>query len=141
MWVIFDLCGTLANISHRLPEIKEGKYFASMEKIPYDILKTDIYLLHQMALKWGCKIAIVTGRDAQFEPQTRAWLKEHDIHYDEMYMRPEGSNDSDSEIKQKIYSGFFQKRNVLFVVDDRQQVVDMWRRNGLTCLQCQKGDY
>jgi len=28
-----------------------------------------------------------------------------------------------------------------FVVDDRQQVVDMWRRNGITCLQCDVGDF
>ena len=26
---------------------------------------------------------------------------------------------------------------VLFVVDDRQRVVDMWRAEGITCLQCE----
>jgi hypothetical protein len=31
--------------------------------------------------------------------------------------------------------------NILFAIDDRQQVVDMWRRRGITALQCAKGDF
>ena len=31
--------------------------------------------------------------------------------------------------------------DVLFAIDDRQQVVDMWRANGVTCLQCAPGDF
>lgn len=31
--------------------------------------------------------------------------------------------------------------NILFVIDDRDSVVEMWRRNGLTVLQCAKGDF
>lgn len=32
-------------------------------------------------------------------------------------------------------------REIAFTVDDRQQVVDMWRRRGITCLQCDVGDF
>jgi hypothetical protein len=32
-------------------------------------------------------------------------------------------------------------KDILFAVDDRQQVVDMWRRNGITCLQCDEGQF
>jgi len=32
-------------------------------------------------------------------------------------------------------------RDIAFAVDDRQQVVDMWRANGVTCLQCDVGDF
>ena len=31
--------------------------------------------------------------------------------------------------------------NVAMVFDDRQQVVDMWRQNGLTCFQVADGDF
>lgn len=48
----------------------------------------------------------------------------------------------DFEVKKEIFENkirdFFQ---VLFVVDDRQQVVDMWRNLGLVCLQCDYGDF
>jgi hypothetical protein len=30
---------------------------------------------------------------------------------------------------------------VAMVFDDRNQVVDMWRSNGLTCFQVAKGDF
>lgn len=32
-----------------------------------------------------------------------------------------------------------QGKDILFTIDDRQSVVDMWRANGITCLQCKKG--
>jgi len=31
--------------------------------------------------------------------------------------------------------------NVLCALDDRQQVVDMWRERGIRCLQVAKGDF
>ena len=31
--------------------------------------------------------------------------------------------------------------DVFAVFDDRQQVVDMWRQNGLTCFQVADGDF
>ena len=33
------------------------------------------------------------------------------------------------------------KDDVFAVFDDRQQVVDMWRANGLTCFQVADGDF
>jgi hypothetical protein len=29
----------------------------------------------------------------------------------------------------------------MYAVDDRQRVVDMWRSNGLTCLQVAEGNF
>ena len=28
-----------------------------------------------------------------------------------------------------------------FMIDDRKQVVDMWRKRGYTCLACAEGDF
>jgi hypothetical protein len=33
------------------------------------------------------------------------------------------------------------KRKVLFVVEDRNRVVEMWREEGLVCLQCAPGEF
>jgi hypothetical protein len=33
------------------------------------------------------------------------------------------------------------KRKVLFVVEDRNRVVEMWRKEGLVCLQCAPGEF
>ena len=57
-------------------------------------------------------------------------------------MREDKDSRPDSEVKQDILRRLQgQCKKILFVVDDRQSVVDMWRANGVTCLQCKKGDY
>ena len=57
-------------------------------------------------------------------------------------MRADNDQRPDSEVKQDILNSLkAQGKKILFTVDDRQSVVDMWRANGITCLQCQKGDY
>jgi hypothetical protein len=46
----------------------------------------------------------------------------------------------DSDLKQMWLDGIGVD-NVAMVFDDRQQVVDMWRSNGLTCFQVADGDF
>lgn len=52
-----------------------------------------------------------------------------------------GLHEEDYNIKDEIYTNFLQHKDVLFVVDDRKQVVDMWRSKGLTVLQCAEGNF
>ena len=37
--------------------------------------------------------------------------------------------------KQSMINVIRQKYNILLVIDDRDRVVDMWRENGIYCLQ------
>ena len=57
-------------------------------------------------------------------------------------MRKTGDNRKDSIIKEEIYRNLIEPNyNIEFVLDDRNQVVDMWRRIGLTCLQVADGNF
>lgn len=57
-------------------------------------------------------------------------------------MRPEGNNEKDSIIKRRMFDEYIRgKYYVDFVLDDRNQVVEMWRNMGLTCLQVAEGDF
>ena len=48
----------------------------------------------------------------------------------------------DSDLKQMWLDMFFKNKDDIFAVfDDRQQVVDMWRDNGLTTFQVAQGDF
>ena len=47
----------------------------------------------------------------------------------------------DSDLKQHWLDDLQIKDDVFAVFDDRQQVVDMWRANGLTCFQVADGDF
>ena len=153
-WVLFDLDGTLADIRHRLkfirnetpdkPECEFKKNWPELNAhLHLDVVKEPVKKLCQMVFDSGYNIAIVSGRSDQYKPQTIKWLLSNRIPYDEIHMRPGGDYRKDSTVKFEIYHReFFNKgREVLFVVDDRDQVVNMWREQGLTCFQCQKGNY
>ena len=61
----------------------------------------------------------------------------------ELFMRPQGDSSKDATIKYELFEKHILGRYyVELVVDDRQQVVDMWRRQlGLTCVQVDYGDF
>jgi hypothetical protein len=67
----------------------------------------------------------------------------HGIYFDEIFMRPEGNNEKDSVIKKRLFEQHIRgKYYVDFVLDDRDQVVKMWRHElGLPCLQVAEGNF
>jgi hypothetical protein len=57
-------------------------------------------------------------------------------------MREEGSNERDSIVKHRMFEGNIRgKYFIEYILDDRNQVVEMWRNMGLTCLQVADGDF
>ena len=64
------------------------------------------------------------------------------LSFSAIYMRGDTDFRPDDELKK----GFLDKMrkdgfNPVMAVDDRQQVVDMWRRRGLTCFQVAEGNF
>ena len=74
-------------------------------------------------------------------PYSRESIERHIDTY--LIMRPdERRHDPDHQIKQEMLDEILKtvdKKNIMYAVDDRQRVVDMWRSNGLTCLQVAEG--
>ena len=131
--IIVDMDGTLAILGDRNP---------------YDVSRCDLDLPNRpvlkTVLKWQktTKIIVVSGRTDDGQEKTAAWLKKHDVNYQHIYMRKTGDMRKDSIVKQEIYNNFIQdKYNIQFILDDRQQVVDMWRSLGLTVFQVAEGDF
>lgn len=134
--IICDLDGTLA--------IHNGRS-------PYEMVKcnTDLFnnIVVEMISDWharGHRIIFVTGREETYRTLTLTWLDQRFPRWllEALYMRPTGDFREDSIIKQEIYDREIkEKYNVEFILDDRDRVVDMWRRNGLTCFQVADGDF
>ena len=134
--IIVDMDGTLANIDWRNPydasSCDEDGIYRDVE----DLVKTTIDAHGDWIL------IILSGRMEQFKGPTVRWLDKYEIPYTHIYMRQDNDYRKDSIIKQEIYEDKIQnKYNVKFVLDDRNQVVDMWRGLGLRCLQVQSGDF
>jgi predicted kinase len=130
--VICDLDGTLALLNGRNP------YDAST--CEQDGLCKPVWeVLDRMS---GMAVILVSGRMDTYRPQTEAFLVHHDVRYSYLFMRAEGDTRKDVVVKQEIYAREIKgKYNVLFVLDDRNQVVEMWRQNGLTVFQTAEGDF
>lgn len=149
--IICDLDGTLCNIDHRLHHVqgekKKRRWDLFNKEIPNDSLNTWCAdLIEKMSVRTINSISIRTvlcsGRVDSTRNDTEEWLFEHAISYDNLFMRHRKDFRQDSVIKEIILDfEILPRYNVLFAIDDRQQVVDMWRRRGLVCLQCAPGDF
>ena len=148
--IICDLDGTLANCEHRVHHV-QGKpknwdaFYAGVrdDGVNYPILSIlDKFLCYEGATH---KIIFCSGRPERCREDTVWWLREvahiWDEKYTQLLMRKDGDFRQDNIIKQEILDTQIDKDRVLFVLDDRKQVVDMWRRNGLMCLQVAEGDF
>jgi predicted kinase len=90
----------------------------------------------------GAALVVMSGRDAVCRVETLAWLERHRIPFAELHMRAAGDQRKDSIVKSELFWAQVAPRwNVRGVLDDRQQVVDMWRSLGLMCAQVAPGDF
>lgn len=134
--VICDLDGTLALMSNRDPYDASNCEKDTLNIPVYTILKN-----RQMSDPF-MKTILVSGRSDVYENQTVEWLKKNNISWDFLYMRQAGDFRKDAIVKEEIYkSAILGKYNIDFVLDDRDQVVEMWRKQGLTCLQVADGNF
>ena len=144
--IIFDLDGTLALIdSRREISIKDngkmdwGKFF-DPKNIDLDDPNTPVIQMTKL-LSSDYRIWILSGRSDVTQQATKDWLWKHKVSFDKLMMRPKKLHfTKDSDLKQ-MWLDSIGKDNVAMVFDDRQQVVDMWRDNGLTTFQVADGDF
>lgn len=144
--IIVDLDGTLSDISHREHHVR-GKgnknWKAFFEGIAGDKKNEAVVALYDMAVKGGYTVILLTGRPEDYRIPSEEWLREHKLDdYFALFMRPHNVNKPDTEVKGDIYDRFIKPHfKVLFTVEDRDQVVQMWRAKGLTCFQVAEGKY
>jgi phosphoglycolate phosphatase-like HAD superfamily hydrolase len=149
--VIFDLDGTLADITLRRElstDSTNGKMdwdiFFDSNNIGLDQPNTPVIKMAQLLKSQGYTIVIFSGRSKKTKDATRVWLDKYNVPFDVLKMRPtsdEWHYMKDSDLKQHWLDDLQIKDDVFAVFDDRQQVVDMWRKNGLTCFQVAEGDF
>ena len=92
----------------------------------------------------GHLIVFCSGRTEGCRGATEKWLREHvDVPYcAALHMRPVGDTRKDAIVKAEIFDREIRhKYRVVCVLDDRDQVVQMWRSLGLTVLQVAPGDF
>ena len=132
--IICDIDGTLAHMDKRSP--------FQYDKVGTDICDVVVVDIIQKYFKSGFNIILCSGREDVCKEETVQWLEDNLISYDELYMRKAGDNRPDYDVKKEIYEKYIKNYNRIFMcLDDRDQVVNLWRELGLKCLQCEYGNF
>jgi predicted secreted acid phosphatase len=140
--VIFDIDGTLADISERIHHIKRKpkNWNAFNEGIAKDKAIHSMIRLCNILYASGLHIILCSGRNERNRPETVAWLSHQGVNYHELLLRQNEDYRTDSVVKRELIQNI-DKSKILFVVEDRSRVVEMWRSEGLVCLQCAPGEF
>lgn len=132
--VLVDLDGTLAHMVDR------GPY--DFTRVGDDELDEVVADLVRQAKHSGHVIIVMSGRDDMCLQDSKQWLHRHGVPCDLLLMRATGDKRKDSIVKAELFDAYVAgKFDVVYVLDDRNQVVEMWRQRGLKVLQVADGDF
>jgi hypothetical protein len=140
--VIFDIDGTLADISQRIHHIrkKPKNWNAFNEGMAKDKAIRSMVRLCNILYASGLYVVLCSGRNERNRPETVEWLSREGVQYHELLLRKDNDMRQDAVAKREILQTM-DKSKILFVVEDRSRVVEMWRSEGLVCLQCAPGEF
>lgn len=143
--ILFDLDGTLCDVAHRrrYVQVEPKNWGAFSSALVLDKPLPHVKFVHDLFLYHEYKIVYCSGRSDEYETQTRAWLNEHlNVPHPDLRMRRAKDRRPDDVVKKEILDGILADGlNPVFAFDDRTQVVDMWRANGIPCFQVAEGNF
>lgn len=140
-----DLDGTLCNVEHRRHFVRtEGKkkdwksFFQALvnDTINVPVMETLKRFNHNH------DIVYCSGRSDDYRGQTVEWLQKNEAPNGYLFMRPRNDFRDDTIVKEIMLEfEVFTRYNILFCLDDRDSVVSMLRKHGLTVFQVAPGDF
>lgn len=164
--IIVDIDGTLSDCQHRLHFINgehkdwDAFYSALENDKPIEQMRWLMRIIDMgcgnMMIGSDVNFVFCTGRPEKYRNLTVKWLIKNidecfcpDSEDDEggetwpkLLMRKDGDFRADDIIKQEMLDSLKAKGyEILFAIDDRKRVADMYRKNGVICLQCADGDF
>ena len=140
--VIFDIDGTLADVSERIHHVKKKpkNWNAFFQGMAQDRAIHSMVRLCNILYASGIQIILCSGRSEEHREQTVEWLAKQGVNYHDLLLRKNNDRRSDIDVKRELLANL-DKSKILFVVEDRSRVVEMWRSEGLVCLQCAPGEF
>ena len=140
MNVVFDLDGTLSDAAHRVrflqqkPKDWEAWHKACIDDAPM----TAPIKVYKALRSRGHFMQIWTGRSESVRDLTIEWLNRHYIRYRRLLMRPEGDHSHDTKLKE-YWMHRYGTPDLVF--EDRNRMVESYRKLNVTCFQVAEGDF
>jgi predicted kinase len=139
--VLVDLDGTVALLDR-------GPYDESC--VSTDRPNAPVITAVRALVRCGHTPVFMSGRTEGCRRETESWLSHHVLGPDSnlgvqeirLHMRSVGDVRPDHVVKLELFNAHVRHRyDVRLVLDDRDQVVRLWRSLGLTCLQVAEGNF
>lgn len=146
--IVVDIDGTMADISHRRHHLtcqpKNWKEFRMA--IVDDTPNWPIVGVVRALLVAGHHVIYSSGRHEYEREETRRLLQVKCGLYHwpvVLYMRADKDYRADDVVKEEMLNERIRPDGWApwLAIDDRDRVVAMWRRNGITCMQVAEGDF
>ena len=133
---VFDLDGTICDVRHRRQYVATkprnwDAWNAGLVNDTPNIAVQKVFQALRHGSDYNTDLIIVSGRSDDYKEQTVEWLCEHEIFYDEIYMRKYKDHRDDAVVKGEIADEIEKTHKILGVFDDRQRVVNMWIERGI----------
>jgi predicted kinase len=130
---LVDIDGTLA--------INNTRHPFDWDRVGEDALNPAVVTMIEK-LGRDTNIILLSGRSSVCRDLTIKWLKQHNLNYKDLFMRPADDQRPDDILKSELYYFHIHNRyNVIGVIDDRPKVCRMWRSLGLSVFQVGNPDY
>ena len=142
--IVFDIDGTIANVDHRRQFVasKPKNWAAWNAGMANDTVHEDIVEMMDLFADKDYQIILCSGRGDDTRAVTEKWLADNDIPYNQLFMRRAGDYRKDSIVKVELLQQIRQWHGEPFIwFDDRQQVVDAIRAEGVRVCQVAPGDF
>lgn len=132
--IIFDMDGTLVNVSALVQQHMKGKY-RDFDKFHRGSLwappHVEVLQMAHDAMEAGVPIIITTARNERYREVTQAWLDKHGVEFDNLFMRGDDDFRQDVEAKADILEEINKYYDVVHAVDDRKEVLNLWQSNDI----------
>jgi len=145
--IIVDIDNTLANNLDRYKLATNSDDTINWDVLyDYDNVISDKpiqYIIDSVKIwkRLGYRVLLFTSRPEQIREATEYWLNKYDVLYDELHMRSiEDHYIKDTELKRKMYDKFVNEE-VLFAIDDKQEIIDVWEQLGIRCYKVDSIEY
>lgn len=134
-WLV-DVDGTVASIA------EGGRSPYDYTRVSEDDPVDHVINLVNILKRSGNRIIVMSGREDSCLEDTQKWLNRYGVPYDSIHMRKTGDGRRDAIVKSELFDAHIKgKFYIEGILDDRDQVVKMWRQRGLFVAQVNYGNF
>lgn len=143
-YIIVDIDGTVADLTHRLHWIESSpkNWDAFLAGVSQDTPIIEVIsIVNSYTASGAVDLIFLSGRSDNTRTETSEWLKKHILAPFQLYMRKAGDHRQDFIVKKELYDRVFGRYGFkpMFVLDDRPQVIRMWKQQGVFVIDVSNG--